>query len=109
MVTLNYDTSEIDPFTDMKSYAIIKKWESDMKDAKAAKNLVIFQEPAKIKWLSTTLKDRNTSALIKEGNDTALKYCFGDASINTEKKYKAKFNTAKWNDTINEINRKLGN
>ena len=108
MITLNNDTSEFDPFTDQKSYQIIKKWQSDMKEAKASGNLVTFQEPANVKWLSTPLKDDNTSALIKEGNDTALNYCYRANGINEWSDYLAKLSTAKWTNTIAEVNRALG-
>ena len=110
MITLNNDTASYDPFTDEASYAIIKKWQDDMKAAKTANQLVTFGEPAYIKWMSTNLKDMHTSALIKEGNDNALRYCFsnGTDDYSTMDKYVAKFNTAKWTSTIAEINQKLG-
>ena len=108
MITLNNDTAEYDPFTDQKSYQIIKKWQDDMKAARAAGNLVTFQEPANVKWLSTPLKDDNTSALIKEGNDTALNFCYGANGISSMDDYVAKLSTAKWTNTIAEVNRALG-
>ena len=108
MITLNNDTALIDPFTDQKSYSILKKWQDDMKSAKAAGKLVTFQEPAYVKWLSTNLKDLNTSSLIKEGNDNALNFCYGVEGFGSLPDYTAKFNTAKWNDTIAEVNQALG-
>ena len=108
MITLNNDTSEYDPFTDQRSYQIIKKWQEEMKAAKTAGHLVTFQEPANVKWLSTPLKDDNTSALIKEGNDTALNYCYGSNGISNWDDYVAKLSTAKWTNTIAEVNRALG-
>ena len=79
-----------------------------MKAAKAAGKLVTFQEPANVKWLSTELKDQNTSAMIKEGNDNALNYCYGTAGMTSRANYVAAFDTAKWNNTIAEVNRALG-
>ena len=108
MITLNNDTSEYDPFTDQKSYQIIKKWQDEMKAASAAGKLVTFQEPANVKWLSTPLKDDNTSALIKEGNDTALNYCYGSNGIGSWTDYVNKLSTSKWTTTIAEVNRALG-
>ena len=108
MVTLNNDTSSYDPFTDQKSYAIIKKWQDDMKAAKAAGLLVTFQEPANVKWMSTELKDMHTSSLIKEGNDNALNFCYGVAGYGSWADYVAKFNTSKWTNTIAEVNKALG-
>ena len=108
MITLNNDTTADDPFTDQKSYEIIKKWQDDMKAAKAANQLVTFAEPAFIKWMTTPLKDDNTSALIKDGNDTALKFCYDDSDYSDLTKYSNHFNTSKWNDTIAQINQKLG-
>ena len=108
MITLNNDTSSYDPFTDQKSYQIINNWQNDMKAAKAAGNLVIFEEPSHVKWLSTQLKDDNTSALIKEGNDNALNFCYGVSGFSTIDEYVAKFNTAKWTNTLAEVNRAIG-
>ena len=108
MITLNNDTTADDPFTDLKSYEILNKWKNEMKAAKASGNLVTFQEPANVKWLSTQLKDDNTSGLIKEGNDTALNYCYGSNGINTWDDYLAKLSTSNWVDTINQVNRALG-
>ena len=108
MITLNNDTAEMDPFTDQKSYQIIKKWQNEMKTAKANGKLVTFQEPANVKWLSTNLKDENTSGMIKEGNDTAMNYCYGAGGITDWSKYVATLSTAKWTNTIAEINRALG-
>ena len=108
MVTLNNDTAAVDPFTDLKSYAVIKKWQDDMKTAKANGNLVLFAEPANVKWLSTENKDMYTSALIKEGNDNALRFCYDKEGYRTIPEYEGKFNSKKWTDTINEINRALG-
>ncbi len=79
-----------------------------MKEANEAGNLVTFQEPANVKWLSTPLKDDNTSALIKEGNDTALNYCYGSNGISSWEDYVAKLSTAKWTNTIAEVNSALG-
>ena len=107
MITLNNDCASFDPFTDLKSYEILNKWKNEMKAAKAAGNLVTFQEPANVKWLSTQLKDDNTSGLIKEGNDTALNYCYGSNGINTWDDYLAKLSTSKWVNTIAEVNRAL--
>ena len=108
MITLNNDAALMDPYTNLKCYQIIKKWQDDMKAAKANGELVTFQEPANVKWLSTQLKDLNTSSLIKEGNDNALSFCYGSEGFGSLEAYTAKFNTAKWNDTIAEINRVLG-
>ena len=110
MITLNNDTAAYDPFTDQKSYKIVKKWQDDMKAAKASGNLVTFAEPAYVKWLSTPLKDDNTSSLIKEGNDNALRYCFSNGSddYSTMEKYLAKFNTTGWTNTLAEVNSRLG-
>lgn len=108
MVTLNNDTSSFDPFTDQRSYAIIKGWQDEMNAAKTAGNLVIFEEPSEIKWLSTPKKDANTSALIKEGNDNAMKYCYLKEGFSTKEDYKSKYQIAKWTDTISEINATLG-
>ena len=108
MITLNNDTASFDPFTDQKSYDIITKWTNDMKTAKTNNELVTFGEPPYVKWLSTNLKDQHTSSMIGEGNDFALKYAFGDENLPTINDYVAKFNTAKWNNTIAEVNRALG-
>ena len=108
MVTLNYDTTNIDPFTDQKSYQIINAWQNDMKAAKASGNLVTFQEPPHIKWMSTTLKDRNTSGFINTGNDNAMNFCYRVAGYDTWDSYYAQFQTADWVNTINEVNRALG-
>lgn len=108
MITLNNDTASYDPFTDERSYEIIKKWQDDMKTAKANGELVTFSEPANVKWMSTPLKDDNTSSLIKEGNDNALNYCYNVDGFQSEEEYKGKFNTAKWNNTIAEVNSALG-
>ena len=108
MITLNNDTASYDPFTDERSYEIIKKWQDDMKTAKTNGELVTFSEPANVKWMSTPLKDDNTSSLIKEGNDNALNYCYNVDGFQSEEEYKGKFNTAKWNNTIAEVNSALG-
>ena len=108
MITLNNDTASYDPFTDQKSYQIITKWQNDMKAAKAAGKLVIFEEPAHVKWLSTPLKDDNTSSLIKEGNDHALNFCYGVDGYSTINDYVAKFNTSKWTNTLAQVNSALG-
>ena len=108
MITLNNDTAAEDPFTDQKSYQIIKKWQDDMKTAKANNQLVTFGEPAYVKWLSTPLKDDNTSSLIQEGNDNALNFCANAEGFTSMEAYLAKFNTAKWINTIAEVNAKLG-
>ena len=108
MITLNNDTSSYDPFTNQKAYQTIQKWNNEMKAAKAAGKLITFQEPAYVKWLSTTKKDLHTSALIEEGNAHALRFCFGKDGYSTLSDYVAKFNTAKWNETIAEINQVLG-
>ena len=108
MCTLNYDTTNIDPFTDEKSYQIITNWTNEMKTAKAAGNLVTFQEPAHIKWMSGELKDRNTSGLINLGNDNAMNYCYRVDGYENDENYIAQFQTANWVNTINEVNQKLG-
>ena len=108
MITLNNDTTEFDPFTDQSSYEIVKKWQNDMKAAREAGQLVTFQEPAYIKWLSTNLKDSNTSKLIKEGNDFAMNFCYGVAGFGSIDAYVGQFNTAKWSETIAEVNRAIG-
>ena len=108
MITLNNDTAEFDPFTDQKSYAIVQNWQNAMKTAKQNNELVTFGEPANVKWLSTPLKDQNTSALIKEGNDHALQYTNGKSGYGSHEDYIAKFNTAKWTNTIAEVNRAIG-
>ena len=108
MITLNNDTSSYDPFTNQKAYQTIQKWNNEMKAAKAAGKLITFQEPAYVKWLSTTKKDLHTSALFEEGNAHALRFCFGKDGYSTLQDYVAKFNTAKWNETIAEINQVLG-
>lgn len=108
MVTLNYDTSSFDPFTDQESFQILNKWTNDMKQAKQNNQLVCFGEPGNIKWLSTPLKDANTSSLIKQGNDNALKFCYRKEGFETPEKYIASLSNADWNNTINEINKALG-
>lgn len=108
MVTLNYDTSSFDPFVDADSYEILNKWAKEMKEAKQNNNLVIFQEPSEIKWLSTPKKDNNTSALIEEGNNNAMNFVYLVNGYTTKEEYKSKFAIAKWTDTIAEINSKLG-
>lgn len=108
MVTLNNDTSSFDPFVDQKSYQILQKWQNEINQAKANGELVVFEEPSEIKWLSTTKKDTNTSALIKEGNDNAMSFCYRHKGYGTEEEYKERYNIAKWRDTIAEINSVLG-
>ena len=108
MITLGHDTIAVDPFTDQKCYQLINSWQGEMQVAKNNGKLNIFMEPGNVKWLSTTLKDRNTSGLIKEGNKFAMNYCNAITGYETKDKYKAAFNTAKWTDTINEINSALG-
>ena len=108
MVTLNNDTSSYDPFVDKKSFEILQNWQNEMNEAKANGNLVVFEEPSEIKWLSTTKKDTNTSALIKEGNDNAMNYCYRKSGFENKTKYIEKYNIAKWKDTIAEINSALG-
>ena len=109
MLTLGYDTTEYDPFTDQSSYQIVKNWDKDIAAKKAAGKLVTFQEPAKVKWLTTEKKDMYTSSMIKEGNDTALNYCYGSGGITSWAKYTDALSTAKWTETIAEINHVLGN
>jgi len=108
MITLNNDTTSIDPYTDQVSYQILNAWHEEMKAAKANGDLVVFAEEANLKWLSTNLKDVNTSALIKEGNDNAMKYCYVANGYKTVDEYKSKYNISKWTDTIAEINKALG-
>ena len=108
MITLNNDTSSYDPFTDQNSYQIIQKWQNDMKTAKANGQLYIYAEPSNVKWLATPLKNDNTSGMLEDGNDTALRYCYGKEGYSTESDYKNKFNTAMWNNTLAEINQYLG-
>lgn len=108
MITLNNDTSSYDPFTDQSSYQIIQKWQNEMKAAKANGQLYIYAEPSNVKWLATPLKNDNTSGMLEEGNDTALRYCYGKEGYSTESQYKNKFNTAMWNNTLKEINQYLG-
>ena len=108
MITLGNDTTEVDPFTDIDSYNEIKNWQNAMKTAKNNGELKTFEEPANIKWMSTTLKDRNTSALIEEGNTHAMNFCYSQPGYSTLTDYEAKFNdNSEWKDTINEINSKL--
>ena len=108
MITLSNDTTDYDPFTDQKSYQIIKNWQDAMNTAKNNNQLVTFMEPANVKWLSTELKDMYSSALINEGNANALNYCVNTEGYETWDKYVAKFNIAKWTNTIAEVNRAIG-
>lgn len=107
MVTLNNDTTSYDPYTDQKSYELLNAWKNEMKQAKQDGNLVIFAEPAEIKWLSTSLKDRNTSGMITKGNENAMNYCYPEGNLKTVEAYKAAFPAA-WDQTIDEINKALG-
>ena len=108
MITLGNDTTADDPFTDLASYNIISAWQEDMKAAKIAGNLVTFEEPANIKWMSTTLKDRNTSALIEEGNTHAMNFCYSQSGYSTLSDYEAKFaQNSDWAETIQEIQSNL--
>ncbi len=108
MITLNNDTASYDPFTNQEAFQILNAWTNEMRQAKAAGKLFIFEEKPQVKWLSTNLKDANTEGLIDEGNTFALRYCYGISGYETKDKYIASFNTAKWKDTINEINKALG-
>ena len=106
MITLNNDTTEYDPFTNMDAFNILNAWTQEMTQAKANGELAIFQERGDIKWLSTPLKDDNTEGLIDDGNAHAQRYCYNEYT--TAEEYKSKFNVAKWTDTIAQINQYLG-
>lgn len=107
MITLNNDTSSYDPYTDQKSYALLNNWKNEMNQAKRNNELVVFTEPAEIKWLSTRLKDQNTSSMITKGNENAMNYCYPEGNLKTVDAYKAAFPVS-WDQTIEEINKALG-
>jgi len=108
MATLGYDTQGYDPLINKKCYSIINEWNEAMRAAKNNNEMFIFMEPTEIKWMSGPLKNQNTSGMLNEGNDNAMKFCYGETGYGDIASYKSKFSSSKWDPTLAEINNKLG-
>ena len=101
MITLGNDTSEMDPLTDKDSLAILNAWKTEIDAAKAANKLVILKERGDVKWLTTTLKARDSGAMLEDANAKITQYCYRKI---TKEAYLANFNTKQWQDVLKEIN-----
>ena len=101
MITLGNDTSEMDPLTDKDSLRILNAWKAEIDQAKEANKLVILKERGDVKWLTTTLKARDSGAMLEDANAKITQYCYGKI---TKEAYLANFNTKQWQDVLKEIN-----
>ncbi len=106
MVTLGNDTKEMDPYTKMEDYTILKNWINDMKKARENNILRTFKEPADIEWLYTPTKYDKNESILRDGNVNAKKYAFG--KISSIDAYKKLFeNDNNWKKILTEINAEL--
>ncbi len=109
MACLGNDYRGFDPVTDTKAYQVINSWQEEMLQAKAGGNLRIVKESDDVKWLSTPLKNENTSDLINKANTFVMQYCYKKEGLESIDKYVAKMaDDYKWKSTLAEINKKLG-
>lgn len=109
LATLGNDTKSYDPLTDARSYKIIDDWQKEMAAAKASGDLRIIKESSEVKWLSTPLKNSNTSGMLSDANDNVVKYCYGASGFGTIQNYKDSMDKSNiWKSTLAEINQYLG-
>lgn len=101
MCTLGYDMNSYDPLVDKDALAILNDWYDFMDTQNQAGNLRILKEDAAVKWMSGSLKSKNSGDLLSKANTAVTKYVYGKIDKNS---YLDEFNTKMWQNVLAEIN-----
>ena len=106
LISLGYDTLEMNPLTDKSAVDYLNAWDAKMKQALSDNKLRVLKETAEVMWLTTEKKARYSSILRETALQNVMKYVYN--SIKTEADFKKQFDSKTWKDVLKEINDALG-
>ena len=108
LISLGYDTLEMNPLTDKDCVEYLNNWEAEMKAALDDNQLRVLKETSEVMWLTTQKKALNANNLRETALIDVMKFCYGKDPDKTLDGFKSQFNTKTWEEVLDEINSALG-
>ena len=107
LVSLGYDTLEMNPLTDKDAVDYLNAWDAEMKTALANNELRVLKETSEVMWLTTQKKSLNANNMRETALKNVMKYVYKNG-ITTIDDFKSKFNNKTWQEVLDEINAATG-
>ena len=107
LISLGYDTLEMNPLTDKDAVDYLNAWDAEMKTALANNELRVLKETSEVMWLTTQKKSLNANNMRETALKNVMKYVYKNG-ITTIDDFKSKFNNKTWQEVLDEINAATG-
>ncbi len=107
LISLGYDTLEMNPLSDQDAVEYLNAWDAEMKAALAENKLRVLKETSEVMWLATEKKARYSSTLRETALKDVMKYVYNNTH-KTVADFKKQFDNKTWKDVLKEINNALG-
>ena len=107
LVSLGYDTLEMNPLTDKAVVSYLNDWDAQMKTALADGKLRVLKETSEVMWLTTPKKSLNSNNMRETALKNVMKFVYNNG-ITSVDDFKSKFDNKTWADVLKEINDATG-